>query len=183
MEDKMGEVKAITINETPRIYVACLAAYNCGYLHGRWIDAAQDAWAIYDDVKAMLAASPIAGSEEWAIHDYEGFGTIRISEYASFDHVSGLAAFIAEHGELGSAVLDYHNGDLEEARETLEDRYLGSYASLADYAQEVTEVSTAIPQRLAYYIDWQAMARDAELSGDVFTVQTAWDSVHVFVGC
>lgn len=179
----MGEIAPITKNETPRIYVACLAAYNNGYLHGRWIDAAQDAWAIYDEVKAMLAASPIKEAEEWAIHDYEGFGNVRISEYASFDHVSGLAAFIAEHGELGSAVLDYHNGDLEEAREALEDRYLGTYGGLADYVQEATEDSTTIPQRLAYYIDWQAMARDAEMSGDVFTVQTAWDCVHVFAGC
>ncbi|WP_290897271.1 hypothetical protein [Hoeflea sp.] len=31
-------------------------------------------------------------------------------------------------------------------------------------------------------MDWQAMARDAEMSGDVFTVSTAWDSVHVFAG-
>ncbi|MET4131785.1 antirestriction protein [Porphyrobacter sp. MBR-155] len=179
----MGEVKAITTNEPPRIYVACLAAYNCGYLHGSWIDAAQDAWAIYDEVKAMLATSPIEEAEEWAIHDYEGFGNVRISEYAGFAYVSGLAAFIAEHGELGLAVLDYHNGDLEEANETLSDRYLGSYASLADYAQEVTEDTNTIPQSLAYYIDYEAMARDSELSGDVFTVQTAWDSVHVFAGC
>lgn len=28
----------------PRIYVACLAAYNNGSLHGRWIDADQDFW-------------------------------------------------------------------------------------------------------------------------------------------
>src|SRR3546814_13670143 len=65
-----------------------------------WIDAAQDAWAIYDDVKAMPAASPIAEAEEWSIHDYEGFGNVRISEYAGFAYVSELAAFIAEHGEL-----------------------------------------------------------------------------------
>ena len=26
----------------PRIYVACLAAYNNGHLHGAWIDAAQE---------------------------------------------------------------------------------------------------------------------------------------------
>ncbi|WP_323809549.1 antirestriction protein ArdA [Sphingobium baderi] len=179
----MGEIAPITKNETPRIYVACLAAYNSGYLHGSWIDAAQDAWAIYDDVKAMLATSPIEDAEEWAIHDYEGFGNVRISEYASFDHVSGLAAFIEEHGELGLAVLDYTQGEIEEAREVLEDRYLGTYEELADYVQEVTEDTTTIPQRLAYYIDWQAMARDAEMSGDVFTVQTAWDSVHVFAGC
>src|SRR3546814_2841719 len=97
----MGEAIANTKTENPRIYVACLAAYNNGYLHGSWIDAEQDAWAIYDDVKAMLAASPIAEAEEWAIHDYEGFGNVRISEYAGFAYVSELAAFIAEHGELG----------------------------------------------------------------------------------
>jgi len=178
----MGEATAITKTENPRIYVACLAAYNNGYLHGRWIDAAQDAWAIYDDVKAMLATSPIAEAEEWAIHDYEGFGNVRISEYAGFAYVSELAAFIAEHGELGLCLLEQYSGEIEEAREALEDRYIGTYSSLADYAQEVTEDSITIPQTLAYYIDWQAMARDAEMSGDVFTVSTAWDSVHVFAG-
>lgn len=173
---------AFTTNQTeqPRIYVACLAAYNNGYLHGAWIDAALEPWAIYDEVKAMLAASPIAGAEEWAIHDYEGFGGARIEEYASFDHVSELAAFIAEHGALGAALLDHCSGELSEAREVIEDRHLGSYASLADYVQEVTEDSTAIPHALRYYIDWRAMARDAEINGDLFTVQTAWDAVHVF---
>jgi antirestriction protein len=178
----MGEAITITKTENPRIYVACLAAYNNGYLHGSWIDAAQEAWAIYDDVKAMLAASPIAGAEEWAIHDYEGFGNVRISEYAGFAYVSEVAAFIAEHGELGLCLLEHYSGEIEEAREALEDRYIGTYSSLADYAQEVTEDSITIPQTLAYYIDWQAMARDAEMSGDVFTVSTAWDSVHVFAG-
>lgn len=178
----MGEAIAITKTENPRIYVACLAAYNNGYLHGRWIDAAQDAWAIYDDVRAMLAASPIAEAEEWAIHDYEGFGNVRISEYAGFAYVSELASFVAEHGELGLSLLEHYSGEIEEAREALEDRYIGTYSSLADYAQEVTEDLITIPQTLAYYIDWQAMARDAEMSGDVFTVSTAWDSVHVFAG-
>ena len=49
--------------------------------------------------------------------------------------------------------------------------------------QEVTEESTAIPQTLRYYVDYQAMARDAQLNGDLFTVSTAWDVVHVFAGC
>jgi len=166
--------------EHPRIYVACLAAYNNGYLHGTWIDAAQDAWAIYDAVRDMLKASPIENAEEWAIHDYEGFGGIRISEYEGFERVSQLAAFIAEHGEIGAALLDYYSGDLDEA---LDDRHLGAYASLADYVLDVTEETTAIPQSLRYYIDWQAMARDAELSGELFTIQTAHDAVHVSAGC
>jgi len=173
----------ITTTEQPRIYVACLAAYNSGYLHGAWIDAAQEPWAIYDAVRDMLAASPVPDAEEWAIHDYEGFGGVRIEEYTGFERVSEIASFLAEHGEIGAAVLDYYGGDLAEAREALEDRHLGAYASLADYMQEVTEDTTAIPQSLRYYVDYQAMARDAELNGDLFTVSTAWDVVHIFAGC
>lgn len=132
------------------------------------------------DLRDMLKASPIENAEEWAIHDYEGFGGIRISEYEGFERVSQLAAFIAEHGEIGAALLDYYSGDLDEA---LDDRHLGAYASLADYVLDVTEETTAIPQSLRYYIDWQAMARDAELSGELFTIQTAHDAVHVSAGC
>lgn len=172
-----------TTADNPRIYVACLAAYNNGYLHGAWIDAAQEAWAIYDAVRDMLKASPIENAEEWAIHDYEGFGSIRIEEYASFERVSELAAFITEHGDIGAALLDHYSGMLDEARAALEDRYMGQHASLADYMQDVTEETATIPDSLRYYIDYQAMARDAELSGDVFTVSTAWDVVHVFAGC
>ena len=174
---------SLNTNLQPRIYVACLAAYNSGYLHGAWIDAAREPWSIYDEVKAMLTASPVAGAEEWAIHDYEGFGEIRIEEYTGFDRVSALAMFIAEHGEVGAALLDHCDGDLDEARDTMADRYMGQHASLADYVQEQTEESTTIPGALRYYVDWQAMARDAEINGDLFTVSTAYDVVHVFAGC
>ena len=168
---------------SPRIYVACLAAHNNGILHGSWIDADQEAWAIYDDVRDMLAASPIAGAEEWALHDYEGFGEVRLEEYSSFERVSQLATFIAEHGDIGAGLLDYYSGDLEEAWGAIKNRYHGAHASLADYVQELTEETTPIPTSLRYYIDWQAMARDAEMSGDLFTVSTAYEVVHVFAGC
>ena len=168
-------------NTNPRIYVACLAAYNNGILHGAWIDASREAWAIYDGIRAMLDVSPITDAEEWAIHDYEGFEGIELAEYAGIEGVAEKAAFILEHGELGAELFTYY-GSLAEARQALEDRYYGQFESVADFMQETMEGSTAIPERLQYYIDWQAMARDAELSGDLITIQTAHDQVHVFAG-
>jgi antirestriction protein len=56
-------------DSNPRIYVACLAAYNNGYLHGAWIDADQDTDQIRDEIAAMLARSPVEDVEEYAIHD------------------------------------------------------------------------------------------------------------------
>jgi antirestriction protein len=73
---------------SPKIYVACLAAYNCGYLHGAWIDVSN---ATKGDIEAeiynVLAQSPCQQAEEWAIHDDEDFGGIRLSEYSSIDDV------------------------------------------------------------------------------------------------
>jgi antirestriction protein len=180
----MGTAAARSITtETPRIYVACLAAYNSGILYGAWIDVGEDAWTIWDGIAAMLAKSPVVGAEEWAIHDYEGFGGIRISEYEGIERVAELAGFIAVHGELGAELYSHFGNDLDEAREAITDRYHGCYARLADYMEELTTQSIAVPLQLAYYIDYEAMARDAEMSGDVFTVQTAHDEVHVFAGC
>lgn len=70
----------------------------------------------------MLAASPVDGAEAWAIHDYDGFGGVGIAEYTGFHRVSEVALFIAAHGEIGAALLDHYSGDLDEAREALEDR-------------------------------------------------------------
>ena len=165
---------------TARIYVACLAAYNSGYLHGAWIDADQDADQIRDEITAMLARSPVEDAEEYAIHDYEGFESVSISEYAGIDSVARMAAFIAEHGALGAGLLEQFSGDMDQAESTLEDCYHGQFASLADYMEELTTESVTIPEALRYYVDWDAMARDAEMGGDLFTIETAHGEVHVF---
>ena len=169
MKDQTSEI---------RIYVACLAAYNNGLLHGRWIDANQEAWQIWDEVSAMLKASPIEGAEEWAIHDYEGFEGFSLSEWEGFERVSGIAAFIAEHGKLGGKLVAYFGG-LEDAQGAINDQYAGEYRSTADFVQEMTEQGTEIPESLQYYIDWSAMARDWEVN-DILTIETGFENVHVF---
>ncbi|QIG79439.1 antirestriction protein ArdA [Stakelama tenebrarum] len=161
-----------------RIYVACLAAYNNGILHGRWIDAEQDAWAIYDEVAAMLRASPIADAEEWAIHDYEGFEGYQLSEYEGLEDVSAIAAFISQHGKLAGELLSYF-GDLDEARSAIEDRYAGEYESVSDFARGLTEETQDIPDSLSFYIDYDRMGRDLEIS-DVLALETGFGHVHVF---
>jgi len=161
-----------------RIYVACLAAYNNGILHGAWIDANQDEDAICYAIHDMLKVSPIECAEEYAIHDYEGFCGISISEYEGIAQVAEYAAFIAEHSELGGALYS-HYGDIESAQKAITDHYHGSYKSLTDFAEELTEETTQIPDSLRFYIDYEAMARDLEIN-DVVAIETGFEQVHVF---
>jgi len=163
-----------------RIYVADLAAYNAGYLHGVWIDACGE----LDDIKAqiteMLAASPENCAEEYAIHDYEGFGGYALGEYAGIETAHAMACFIAEYPDFGGELLNHFSGDLEEARIAAEENYCGCYHSLADYAEELTEQTAQIPENIVYYIDYERMGRDMELSGDVFTIEAGYEEVHIF---
>lgn len=167
--------------ETPSIYVADLAAYNNGFLHGVWVDATQEMDDIWQAVQDMLKKSPVEEcAEEWAIHDYANFGPVVLSESQSFETVRDIALFIEEHGELGAAVLENFQGDIKHAKTALEDSYADEHKSLAEFAEQLTEDTTEVPQALEYYIDYEAMGRDLELGGDVFTIETGYQEVHIF---
>lgn len=163
--------------EEIRIYVACLASYNNGILHGAWIDAAQGVAGIWRDVSQMLLRSPAEYAEEWAIHDYEGFGSLNVSEHSSFETIATYAAFIEEHGALGTELAAYY-GSIDDARIAITENYAGQYNSLSEYAEQLTEETTQIPETLRYYVDYEKMARDLEIN-DVLAIQSG-HSVHVF---
>jgi len=165
--------------DRPAVYVACLASYNAGTLHGRWVWA-DDADEIGAAVRAMLAASPEPDAEEWAIHDYAGFDGLRIEEYESFETVAAKASYVAERGELGAKLVAHFGGDLEDSRRAFES-YAGEHESLADYAEALTlESGVEIPKALRNYVDWASMGQDMELNGEVFTIDMGYKSVHVF---
>lgn len=174
------------IAETPRIYVASLADYNAGRLHGRWIDANQSADAIREEIAEMLAESKQRTDGEWAIHDYENFGDLELSEYAGIDQVAQAAHLIAEHGPVFAALLAYVGGasNIDEALRYMEQGYCGEYDSLTDYAEQFIDDCYAdsikgLPEFIRYRIDYEGIGRDMEISGDVFTLECE-GKVHVF---
>ena len=166
-------------NSEIRIYVACLAAYNNGSLHGVWINACQDVVGINNSIRDMLAASPIENAEEYAIHDYEGFEGLSIAEYCGIDQIAEYASFIDEHSALGSELIIYYGGDIETAQKAMEDQYYGCYTCIEEFAQQLTEETTQIPENLNSYIDYEKMARDLEIN-DIIAIETGFEEVHIF---
>jgi antirestriction protein len=168
------------MSEEIKIYVADLAAYNNGKLHGVWIDATQEIDDIQEQINELLANSPEDDAEEYAIHDYEGFAGYLVSEYEGIERAHEVACFIEEHGEIAGELLSHFGDSIDDAQKAIEENYCGCYASLADYAEELTEETTQIPEHLAFYIDYEKMGRDMELGGDVFTIETGYQEVHIF---
>src|SRR6185312_6441222 len=67
---------------------------NAGTLHGRWIYADEGADEIHRQIREMLSESEEEIAEEWAIHDYDGFGNVQLTEYEDVSRVAELAALI-----------------------------------------------------------------------------------------
>ncbi len=167
-----------TTQTTPKVYVACLAAYNNGFLHGRWIDANQEAEAIHDAIKDMLGSSPIANAEEWAIHDYEGFCGLRLSEYESIEKVAEMAAMIEKHGEAWTKFAEYEG--IEYATlERFEEAFAGEWDSEEAFAENLASETMEIPKHLEFYIDYGKLARDLFIN-DYFSADSENCKVYVF---
>lgn len=156
----------------PRIYVACLASYNAGILHGAWIDCDQDPDDIRDAIAAMLAKSSQPNAEDWAIHDSEGWCGVRVSESHDIDELAELAELItdADDEDLIEAAIACSGGfGPDEIRATLE-RFVGSYDSLADWAEELCSDLydlSAFPSFITSHIDWEYVAKnELIMSGD-----------------
>jgi len=181
-----SNLKQQDIAETPRIYVASLADYNAGRLHGRWIDADQPADAIRDEIAQMLAESTEPTDGEWGIHDYANFGDLELREYTGIDQVAQAAHLIVEHGPVFGSLLAYVGGTsyIDDAVRYMEQGYCGEYDSLTDYAEQFIDDCYAdsikgLPDFIRYRIDYEGIAHDMEISGDVFTLECE-GTVHVF---
>jgi antirestriction protein len=170
----------------PRIYVASLADYNSGRLVGKWIDATQEADAIHEEIREMLKQSREPIAEEWAIHDYEGFLGLNIEEYSSMENVAAAAKLVVEHGQLFAELVNHFGGlqHIEEAQQYLSEGYRGVFDKLEDFAEQFvdecySDALKGLPDFIRYHIDYEGIARDMEMGGDVFTIECD-HQVHVF---
>lgn len=171
----------------PRIYVACLAAYNAGHLHGTWIELSDhDLDSVHQRVRAMLASSPEPLAEEYAIHDHEGFGPCRIGEYDSLEAVHRIATGISAHGRAFAAWASIWNErDLAEL-DRFEDMFVGSYESMQAYAEELLDAFGIegdpqywAPELIAPYVEVNMAAFSRDLESQYQVVEDDYE-VHVF---
>jgi antirestriction protein len=54
-----------------KIYIACLASYNNGVLHGKWIEASTDVDAMQSEVNAVLRSSKFPNVEVEHVEEYQ----------------------------------------------------------------------------------------------------------------
>lgn len=184
----------------PEIYVASLADYNAGKYHGAWIDATHDPEEIRIRIATMLRHSPVLQAEgetsgDWAIHDYEGFGNIRLGELEDPEYINAVALGIVEYGDAFAAWVDINGLPEPQNPDSLvqefRDAYLGQYASLDDYGEQLWEemgwqalVDSVLPPDVARHtlLSGRSLANDLWLEGAIQIAHTSGSRIWVFRG-
>lgn len=152
----------------PRLYVACLASYNNGVLHGRWIEASSDVDEMQDEINAMLRESKfpnvtvkcpecegIAGiscdtcnstgsvpsAEEWAMHDSEDLPSC-FGEYPGLQAIADYVEFLEDHDDHDEddlrAIFEDYRS-ADDASDAMRDRFVTICESFRDYADEYAD--------------------------------------------
>lgn len=160
-----------------RIYVADLAAYVEGRLVGQWLDL--DDYVDAGDLQYVIERDVLQPNhEEWAIHDYEGFGPIRIDEYESLDtvmmHNSNMGdepnkyfAWMEARGDADGYDPDMVFGPYESESDYF-DQWLDSCYGAMDVETVLTNVGVdpCTAQSLSYILQWVDADRFVRDSGN-----------------
>ena len=167
------------MSRQPKIYVSCLAAREDDWEHGEWIYANQDVETIKEEIEDMLASSPIEGAKEYEISDYDDFAGLFIKKHQPLSEVSAWAAFIVKHGTVGTAVIQYTDGDMDDSARLIKECYFGAYKSKIDFAKDHLQwAGGLIPEHLQSYVNYKTMTRNLFIY-DFFSVKVG-RAVHVF---
>ena len=152
---------------TMKIYVACLASYNAGKLHGAWIEV-DNLEQIQDAITAMLTASPVAGAEEWEVHDHSGWEGFPAHD-RRLEKLVILPELLEEFGADVVSVWVAHNGFHYISDNTAEDIQMSFVGEFDDYENiawhglehELDEV----PDYIRNHIDLETLGREISTDG------------------
>ena len=152
----------------------CLAAYNQGVHHFQWVDLevlVEEGETLAQCIEWVLASSPAAGAEEWLFSDSSGLPSYLKGEYVSTEELMSYALALPEvdqsNWDAYRAICDYMGQAV--SPESFEESYLGDVEP-AEYVESYYHENGEVPDYLACYVDWEAMARDWELNGDLIAV-------------
>ena len=159
---------ATIVDQTPRVWVGCLAHYNAGHLIGDWFDAVDADEITLADVHKGSGKRYAACEELWVM-DHELIpvsGEMGLLEAAEWGRVltevdDHLRAALRSWVRSGSYVAE-GRGDLPSIPDFLE-RFCGHWPSFRDYAEQMADdigLQQGWPEEAISYFNWSSWVDD-----------------------
>ena len=153
-----------TVKTILSVFVTDLAAYNAGELRGEWLELP----TTEDEITECIERVTSGEDHEIFITDFESDIGMKAGEYDSIENLNEQAQEFEDLDEweqdIAEAILECGAArDISEAVEMVDDCTLYSDCeTLEDLARELVDDGAFgdIPQSIANYIDYEAIARD-----------------------
>jgi len=171
MSAEITKKNSTMADERPRVWVACLASYNSGILHGEWITVPDTVEEMQEEIDRILETSSEPFADEWAFHDSQYFGPFDFTEYEGLEMLVKKANIINQTDDIraltawDSSSIDFEKMDAEEIIEKFQDEFLGVYDSEEDFSCGHIQDCHEIPDYLESYIDYSKFWRDLTYDG------------------
>ena len=149
------------------IYVVCIESLKRGIIHGVWIDPRLEVEDMKIEIAAMLAASLFAGKTNWCITYFEAPILLRfLNSHKTLSELHEIACFIEEFkaGNFGAKMLDRYWGNIDEAKDTIFNQYMGDFKNIAEFVKTYLKAHTQTPQCVIDAVNtkklWQEWQQD-----------------------
>lgn len=151
--------------DKPRIYIACLASYNAGVLHGEWIIPATNKDELQKQIDDMLKKSRQPYADEWAVHDYDSF--YNLGEYPDLEDIIKVQeSYLNFHTvEIVNAFLEnWSVADLDNIDDAFISWGWDSFQDFADHEADemLDEHLNDSANCIRSHFDYKSYARDLE---------------------
>lgn len=170
----------------PRIYVASLGDLLVGSEHGVWLEADREPAELEAGIVEMLAASPWA-TDQWAIHEVEGFFGLQLSGFEDIGRISRLAQGLRAQGEALACWVGYlGTAHLDEALATFSEAYRGHFDSTDAYVRHLAETNefarylSAMPRHLLRPELREIAAAYPDTAAELYIVESRDGGLYVF---
>jgi len=177
--------KSIMDEESPKIWIACLASYNAGKLVGRWVNVPETVGEMQELINEVLKNSGEPFAEEWAFHDNAYFEPFDVGEYEDLESLVKKANIINRMENIDAfRCWDFDNHDIEKLDEdeiidAFYCEFLGVYEDEAEFAYYDMNNIHEIPKSLTFYIDYDSWWRDLNHDG-YYSVTKGYKECYIF---
>ena len=147
---------------TISFYAVCLKSFQAGINHGKWILADLELDDIQMEIQGMLRRSSFKKATRWRIHKFDSaFNFNFLNDETNLETLHDMAMFILSHGYRGGKLLEYFQGDVREATDTLA-RYLGVFDDPISFVKQFFSTyykpSSIVKECMNFNALWQRLS-------------------------
>ena len=164
------------------IYVVCIESLKRGIIHGVWLDPRLEVEDMKMEIAAMLAASLFAGKTDWCITYFEAPLPFRfLNSHTSLAQLHKIACFIEEFkaGNFGAKLLERYWGNVDEAKDTIFNQYMGDFENIAEFVKNYLARYTKTPKSVIDTVNTKKLWKDWQ-QDKFFVIPTHPHGVQIF---